>query len=507
MTPRAVLPPLGEIVEGIRNSTDKDLDQNRRSELGQFMTNWKIAHFMSALFDLRACSPELGIRILDPGAGIGSLSAALTEQLVRNGFSGKNIHTDAYEVDPDMRTGLDKARLELRNQMGSTMNVSSADFIEAAVEKLLPGLDINHQSTRGYDFSILNPPYKKITSSSEHRRLLSTVGIETSNLYTAFVALSILLLAPGGQICAIIPRSFCNGTYFRTFRNFLYRSVHVINIHVFDSRKDAFSHNEVLQENVILYAKKKESPQAQPITVSRSNNDSFSDLSKLSITTSDFWGGHPDRFIYIPVSPNDLAVISRVKSLPCSLSDLRLSVSTGPVVQFRLRDSLSFKDGAPMIYCASMRNGIAKQITASAKLPGFIEVNHKSKKWLVPNSTYLLIRRFSSKEEKRRIVCAIYQPQTEGSCYLGIDNKINFLHMNMNGLPLNIAYGLYVFLSCSILDQFYRLVSGHTQVNSGDLRNLRFPPLAIIEKVGNAFLSQPPNDQISIDSYAEAFFE
>ena len=59
-----------------------------------------------------------------------------------------------------------------------------------------------------YDLAILNPPYKKISSDSRHRKLLSSLSIETSNLYSAFMALSILHLREGGQMVAIVPRSF-----------------------------------------------------------------------------------------------------------------------------------------------------------------------------------------------------------------------------------------------------------------------------------------------------------
>ena len=37
---------------------------------------------------------------------------------------------------------------------------------------------------------IANPPYKKINSQSAHRLLLRSVGIEVTNFYAAFVALS-----------------------------------------------------------------------------------------------------------------------------------------------------------------------------------------------------------------------------------------------------------------------------------------------------------------------------
>jgi adenine-specific DNA-methyltransferase len=67
-----------------------------------------------------------------------------------------------------------------------------------------------------------------------------------------FFALAILQMAKGGEIVIIIPRSFCNGPYYRPFRDMMLAKCSVDVIHVFDSRSHAFKDDEVLQENIIL---------------------------------------------------------------------------------------------------------------------------------------------------------------------------------------------------------------------------------------------------------------
>ena len=103
-----------------------------------------------------------------------------------------------------------------------------------------------------FTHAILNPPYKKINSDSEHLRILRQVGIETVNLYSAFVALSLALMKTGGQLVAIIPRSFCNGPNYRPFREFLLQRAALRHIHLFAFRTEAFKDDGVLQENVIV---------------------------------------------------------------------------------------------------------------------------------------------------------------------------------------------------------------------------------------------------------------
>lgn len=101
---------------------------------------------------------------------------------------------------------------------------------------------------RTFHVAILNPPYHKIRSDSDARHALRRIGVETSNLYTAFLALAIELLEPGGELVAITPRSFCNGPYFRPFRERLLAAMSLSRIHVFERRDKAFRDDAVLRD-------------------------------------------------------------------------------------------------------------------------------------------------------------------------------------------------------------------------------------------------------------------
>src|SRR5439155_21029264 len=112
-----------------------------------------------------------------------------------------------------------------------------------------------------------------INTDSETRRLLSGVGIETSNVYTAFLWLTVRLLEDGGELVAITPRSFCNGPYFTPFRKELIHSTALRRVHVFESRKRAFADDEVLQENIILHAVKAGTPSRVVVSSSHGPDD------------------------------------------------------------------------------------------------------------------------------------------------------------------------------------------------------------------------------------------
>ena len=82
------------------------------------------------------------------------------------------------------------------------------------------------------------------------------MGVETVNLYSGFLALSIELLEREGELVAIVPRSFCNGPYYKPFRYLMLKRTAIVSIHLFDARDSAFAADNVLQENVIIHLQK-----------------------------------------------------------------------------------------------------------------------------------------------------------------------------------------------------------------------------------------------------------
>jgi adenine-specific DNA-methyltransferase len=131
-----------------------------------------------------------------------------------------------------------------------------------------------------------------------------------------------------------------------------------------------------------------------------------------------------------------------------------------------------------------------------AVLPGALEL-------LVPKGTYVRVKRFSSKEEKRRVVAAVYDPKRIASEEVGFENHINYFHRQGKGLPEAFARGLAAFLNSSMVDLFFRQFNGHTQVNATDLRSLKYPSEAHLEslgsKIGEAFPDQTELDELVKD--------
>ncbi|MBN1584221.1 MAG: Eco57I restriction-modification methylase domain-containing protein, partial [Anaerolineae bacterium] len=479
--------PLVDRVDVYRVDASRELDPERRSRMGQFFTPPPVARLMASLF---STSGE-EIRLLDAGAGVGSLTAAFVQDACQRRVSPSRISALAYEVDPALAEylGFTLAECQARcESQGITFisDIKTQDFIQASVEMLMGGLfPVERYS---FNRAILNPPYKKIKSNSIHRRMLRKIGIETTNLYSAFLALAADLLEPDGELVAITPRSFCNGPYFKPFRKLFLSTMSLRRIHVFESREEAFSEDAVLQENIIFYAVKNR--QRSKVVVSKSDgpdesSTTFNEVSYEQVVRPD----DPNLIVHITTTAMDRFVLERLQVFTHSLDDLGITVSTGRVVDFRAREFLRAdpdRDTVPLIYPVHFEQGFVHWPKDGSKKPNALLLAPRTKSLVLPFGNYVLTRRFSSKEERRRVVAAIYGPKQTPSPYVDFENHLNVYHCNNAGLPVSLAKGLAVFLNSTLVDSYFRQFNGHTQVNATDLRMLRYPSRQVLEKLGTA---------------------
>jgi adenine-specific DNA-methyltransferase len=117
----------------------------------------------------------------------------------------------------------------------------------------------------------------------------------------------------------------------------------------------------------------------------------------------------------------------------------------------------------------------------------------------MPNDWYVLVRRFSSKEEKRRIVAYVFDPRRFESEWIGFENHWNVFHSERRGLDPAVARGVACFLNSTMVDRHFRLFSGHTQVNATDLRNMKYPYLDTLRAYSSSYtddLTQSDIDHI-----------
>lgn len=453
-----------------------------KEQYEQFFTNAKISDFMSSLFSENRNSK---LSLLDPGCGLGILSTSLIEKILLWDNDIREIELMLYEIDSTLIPQLKDICLEL-TKLCECRGVEFKYTIENK-DFLLEGIRELYLLERKFDLIIMNPPYGKIENNSIYDGSLKKVGINVPNLYAGFVAIAIQLLNQNGQLVAITPRSFCNGLYFTDYRNLLLRYVSIEHLHLFESRTDCFEKDNVLQE-VMIY-KLKRSKQRKKVLITHSQNDDFNHIESHQVDFDDvidFDDEH--KFIKVIRSTKDEKILDLMSRMPYTLDQLHLEVSTGPVVDFRVKEGLLSKDisldSHPIIFPEHFEVSTIEWPKSNIKKKyNSIMFDNTIMNQLRPNGNYVFVKRFSSKEEKKRVVAAVWEKQMAWTQYIGIDNKLNYYHFNKNGIELDIAKGLVAYLNSHFVDKWFRLISGSTQVNVTDLRKMRYPSTEILNKL------------------------
>lgn len=489
--------------EARRRESSASLDSKERAKLGQYFTPAPAANFIASLARLDEAET---LRLLDPGAGAGSLTASVVARILRDRPRAR-ISVTACEIDPQLHDTL-AATLEdcasTAREVGGHVETTLVhdDFIMWATQA--DGLFA--EGREPFDLVIMNPPYKKLAAGSQARKAVTATCTETSNLYSAFMALGVHLLAPGGQLVAITPRSFANGPYFRPFRRYFLDRMHLDRVHVFEARNKVFADTDVLQENVIFSATRADSVDRAPVTVSTSHSYSGDIRSRVVPYEDMVHPTDPEYFIHISADEEDAQLAAVHSKLAATLTGIGCQVSTGRVVDFRSKEHLRpdpVVGAVPLIYPLHMREGGISWPVPGAKKNNAIMLNSETEKMTFPSGYYVVVKRLSSKEEKRRVIAAVFDPAVIECDRIGFENHVNVFHEGGKGISEDMARGLCLWLNSTLLDQFIRRFSGHTQVNATDLRNLRYPSREQLSKMGQGWDSGVWLEQEKIDDIVE----
>jgi adenine-specific DNA-methyltransferase len=443
-----------------------------REEFAQYLTPIEIASFMAKL-TVKYCMIKDTVNILDPGAGSGILSCSLISEL-KNENTKININVDACEIDNSILNELETSYRIIKKYNNISYNIINKNFISDIGSDVLWGLN------KYYDMVIMNPPYKKISTNSEYRNVLHDIGIETVNTYSAFMVIAIKSLSENGVLTAIVPRSFCNGLYFLPFRKYINNNTAIQHIHIFESRKDNFKDENVLQENIIIVLKKTKI-RPKKITLSYSKEKKLSSFCEQRVPANLIIDETDSQcFISIP------SYNQNTENIPLTHSnkDLGFEISTGPIVDFRMKDKLAYdvnEVGTPLLYAIHIRNQKLTWPIISKKPNAIILSEIEKKKYCFKKGFYVLVKRFSSKEERHRIQATLISPNDISSEYFTVENHLNIIHCNKGGIDRNLAFALVTYLNSDYCDNIFRKFSGHTQINATDLRNMKYPNLECLK--------------------------
>lgn len=451
----------------LRFDTINATSTERRNALAQHLTPIQTARLAARLFS-KASDSEIKLRVLDLGAGTGILSLAVFEK-----YGIRVNQFDAVEADPLLAQICEN---EIR-KTGVPYSIICGDALLNTPCEL-------------YDRVILNPPYKKMASSDKRQELLPC---HAANLYSAFISIGLERLSVNGELVAIVPRSWMNGDYFLPFRKYVLNNYSLDCMHIYGSRSEVFSDTNVLQETMIVRFSKKK--QISEIRVSESV-DKSSEPVVNDYKACDLIDAHS---LVVRVAP------ANNRALAGTIASEGLCPSTGKVVDFRSRervyeDKPDVNGVVPLIYAGNFAKGELIHPLSFGKPQWFRADDVASLNQVTLPGYYVVVKRFSSKEERRRVVAYPFDVREP----LGIENHLNFIHEGKprKVVPLrswNLACGVALWLNSTFIDNWFRDVSGSTQVNAGDIKAMPSPTLEQLEGIGAKWtpnLTQKQIDEI-----------
>lgn len=479
------------------------MPKKERKKYGQFFTSMETARYMADLFTI---PKQKTITVLDAGAGSGILACAMVERL-ETVEEIKEICVTCYETDENVLPLLEENLLYVQNK--STKKVD----IKIVTENYITSqyLDFNHmlggdEEPQKYDLVIGNPPYMKISKAAPEATAMPSVCYGAPNMYFLFASMSLFNLKNNAEMVYIIPRSWTSGAYFKRFREYFLSEGKLVHIHLFGSRNKVFDKEEVLQETIIVKIRKTKI-QSETVTITSTNtNKDFNQCTTL-VVPYDIVVSGDELYVYLVTNEEEVSVLKKLHQWNKTLPEIGLKMKTGLTVDFRNRDILrnTEEEGAvPLFYSQHIKEG-------EVHFP--IQKEHEyvvtdQKGLMQDNHNYLFVKRFTAKEESRRLQCGVYLAKNFPQySKISTQNKINFIDGLLTNMSECLVYGLYVLFNSTIYDKYYRILNGSTQVNSTEINAMPVPDIDVIQEMGKKMMKSKDMSEENCNMILEEYCE
>jgi adenine-specific DNA-methyltransferase len=160
-------------------------------------------------------------------------------------------------------------------------------------------------------------------------------------------------------------------------------------------------------------------------------------------------------------------------------------MKTGPTVDFRTMESIHDEEelgDLPLLWAQHFSSGRIRFPVPDAAGQ---YISPERKALLIDRDNYLLVKRFSSKEEKRRLQPAILLSESiPGYDRFSAENHLNYITNSHGGLDIDEVYGLYVIFNSTLWDRYYRILNGSTQVNATECNRFPVPGMDTVRRFG-----------------------
>lgn len=481
---------------------------------GQFFTPPAIARFFAQQISIDHTLQS--VSLLDPGCGSAILSCATVESLLMSPTI-RRIELTVYETDLNLIPYTEKVLLYLKEwakkrTIDLAYTISSNDYI------LENYIYLNQENLlkspfKKYDIIISNPPYFKLGKEDIRVKAARCIIDGQPNIYSIFMAVASVMLNANGQMVFIVPRSFTSGRYFRLFRNFLVKQVEINFIHLFNTRTDTFSKDNVLQETLIIKCTNSginNGGNKLVISYSEEITDLDSATRKEYLQNDLINLQSKEKILHLPVNTKQDAIMNLFKSWSGSLNKYDIQVSTGPVVAFRTNDYISDESGqemAPLFWLHNIVKMLADHPVKKNGKKQFIKIAPETRSVLLPNKNYIFLRRFSSKDDDSRLIAAPYFGNTSQALFIGVENKLNYIYRPKGHLERAEVMGIAALLDSDLFDTYFRTFNGNINVSATELREMPMPPLETIKEIGNELILKNDFSLKNVSEIVNKFFQ
>jgi adenine-specific DNA-methyltransferase len=499
----------------------QQVTKKHKKDNGQFFTPISIARLLASFSNVS----KTKIRILDPGCGTAILSSALIEHLVEIQNEIEQIEIVAYETDHDLISFSKKTFDYLKEwllikgiQMNYTLHITDFILENASVlkENKLPSLfEELKKVNEEFDIIISNPPYFKLSKDDKRVIVSQELVSGQPNIYSLFMGIAAKLLFENGELIFITPRSFASGNYFKAFRELFFNTVQIEKIHLFNSRKDTFNRDSVLQETVVIKAVREKIDPNKKVLISSSAGirDIFEPSIKYFNSSELIDLNSKEKILHLPTSDKEESILNLVSNWENVLTDFNIKISTGPVVSFRALNYIqnNYENGtvflAPLFWLHNVNKMILEWPKQLKDKGQFIRIESGSKSLLIPNKNYIFLRRFSTKDDKSRLIAAPYFCNYAKADYIGIENKVNYIYRKDGHLDRDEVVGLCALLNSELFDTYFQIFNGNVNVSATELREMRFPSLNNIKEIGYKIILSNDYSMNNVNIIVNELFE
>lgn len=339
------------------------------------------------------------------------------------------------------------------------------------------------------DVLVCNPPYRKIKRQEidRYRFSFDEVIEAQPNMYGLFIALSIKLLKKNGVCALVTPTSFLSGQYFSKLRCFMMRESQILRIGMVEGRSGVFI--DVLQETALTFLRRTTMPHPVQTKVSVSivsRNGKYVEVGPCMLPNSG--AAWP-----IPRTESDVLLLKNSLASKFRLKDYGYAVRIGSFVWNRDKRPVYLsaadvkrckaKTAVPLIWSSDIKSGGILRFDGMKKKngePRFVDLGDKNHRSIVRRASVIL-QRVTSNDQSRRLVASVV-PQELLIRYGGFvgENHTVVLEQAVD-TPTLTPRQMARLLGSSMIDRYFRSISGATNVSAFELSQLSLPDPALLK--------------------------